>query len=288
MQRMTTAHFIGAISGPDYRLMRRAFERLAVDYETASGPDQEIGRRLLEHLSPVKFEPTTILDIGAGTGGCARRLGRSYRKAKILALDVVPAMLRESRRQEPRFLSRQRLICSDAHHLAIATGMVDLVYSNLTLPWCNDWDLVFAEMRRVLRPGGLLALSTLGPDTLRELRAHWGKIDQLEHVHGFTDMHDVGDALVRAGFADVVLDTELITLQYRSLDGLFNDLKRLGTGNLSPGRRRTLTGPGKIARLRKLYSAETNDLINATLEVTYAHAWAPTPKGSKIPIVDLG
>jgi len=285
---MVTGQIKGAIGGQDSRLVRQAFDRLALGYEAASGPDQEIGRRLLEHLVPVKIEPTLILDIGAGTGGCARRLVKSYRKAKVLALDVAPAMLRESRRQEPWFRSRQRFICSDAHQLAIAPNTIDLVYSNLTLPWCSDWDMVFSEMCRVLKPGGVLAFSTLGPDTLRELRSHWGEIDQLEHVHRFTDMHDVGDALIRAGFIDVVLDTEIITLQYRSLSGLFIDLKHLGTGNLAPERRRTLTGCGKMARLRQLYRPGADNLINATLEVTYAHAWAPSTRQTVLPAVDLG
>ena len=221
---MVTGQINGAVGGQDCRLVRKAFDRLSLGYEAASGPDQEIGRRLLDHLAPVSIEPTIVLDIGSGTGGCARRLGRSYRKANIVALDVAPAMLRESRRQEPWFRSRQRLVCSDAHHLAIATNTIDLVYSNLTLPWCSD----------------------------------------------------------------VVLDTEIITLQYRSLSGLFTDLKRLGTGNLAPNRRRTLTGCGKLARLRQLYRPGDDNLINATMEVTYAHAWSPPTRESVIPTVDLG
>ena len=272
----------------DTGLVRRVFERIAPDYQSADAPDQEIGRRLLEHLVPVRIEPSVILDIGTGTGGCARRLLKAYRKARIVALDVAPAMLRISRRQEPRFFSRQRFVCADTHQLGIATSRADLVYSNLTLPWCTDLDRVFREMRRVLKPGGLLALSTLGPDTLRELRACWRQIDDLEHVHGFIDMHDIGDALVRAGFVDVVMDTEIITLRYREIDGLLADLKQLGTGNLAAGRRRTLTGRARLARLRDLYRDTGDGAIDATLEVTYAHAWSAPQKGSTIPLVDLG
>ena len=287
-QRMSLQELKGGIGGADNRLVRRAFDRIAVGYEAANGPDQEIGRRLLEHLEPVRIEPSLIVDLGTGTGGCARRLLKTYRKARILAIDVAPAMLLESRWQEPRFRSRQRFVCTDAQNLGVATGAADLVYSNLTLPWCTDWDGVFTEIRRVLKPGGLLALSTLGPDTLRELRTYWGQIDQLEHVHVFTDMHDIGDALVRAGLVDVVMDTEIITLQYDKLDGLFTDLKHLGTGNLAPGRRKTLTGRKRLEQLRKLYRGGDDNRVNATLEVTYAHAWSPTQKGSSIPVVNLG
>ncbi len=278
---------IGEAAGLDHGLVRQAFERLAPGYEAASGPDREIGRRLLEHLEPVRIEPSLILDIGTGTGDCARRLQKTYRKARILAVDVSPAMLRAARQQESRFRSRQRFVCTDAQQLGIISGGADLVYSNLTLPWCADLDRTFAEIFRVLKPGGLMALSTLGPDTLRELRACWRQIDDLEHVHVFIDMHDIGDALVRAGFVDVVMDSEVITLQYREIDGLFADLKRLGTGNLAPGRRRTLTGRKKLTKLRELCRGAGDSSVNATLEVTYAHAWAPVKKGSAIPKVDL-
>ena len=271
----------------DKRLVRSAFERIALQYQAASGPDQEIGRRLLEHLEPVRIDPLVIIDIGTGTGGCARRLLKTYRKAHILAIDIAPTMLLASRRQEPRFRSRQRFVCADAESLGIGSARADLVYANLTLPWCSNCDAVFEEIRRVLKPGGLLALSTLGPDTLTELRTWWAKVDEFEHVHGFIDMHDIGDALVRAGFVDVVLDTELITLQYQRIDTLFADLKRLGTGNLAPGRRRSLTGSKRLEKLRQLYRNASGKLINATLEVTYAHAWSPAEKGSTIPRVDL-
>ena len=270
----------------DQRLVRQKFERLAPGYDAASGPDQEIGARLMEHLEPVRIEPALIVDIGAGTGSCARRLQKTYRKARILAVDVAPAMLRAARRQAPRFRSRQRFLCTDAQQLGITSGRADLVYSNLALLWCADLDRSFREVFRVLKPGGLLALSTLGPDTLRELRALWRQIDDLEHVHVFIDMHDIGDALVRAGFVDVVIDTELITLQYREPDGLFADLKRLGTGNLAPGRRKTLTGRGKVEKLRELFR-EARGPLSATLEVTYAHAWKPAAKGTAIPEVNL-
>jgi malonyl-CoA O-methyltransferase len=91
---------------------------------------------------------------------------------------------------------------------------VDLVFSNATLQWCNDLDRTFAELLRVLRPGGLLMFTTFGPDTLRELRAAWAVADGFTHVSPFLDMHDIGDALVRARFADPVMDAERLTLTY--------------------------------------------------------------------------
>ena len=283
MIRQTHTH---AKVGIDASGVRRAFERNAAVYASLNGPDQEIGQRLVEHLEPVRINPGVIIDIGTGAGGCARRLLKTYRKARVIAVDMTSAMLCESRRREPFFRSRQSYVCSDAHELGIRTDTADLIYSNLTLPWCADPDRVFAELGRVLKPGGLLALSTLGPDTLRELRTFWRQVDEHEHVHVFIDMHDVGDALVRAGFIDVVMDTEVITLQYQCIDALFADLKQLGAGNLSPGRRRTLSGRGKLTQLRTLYG-ETAP-INATMEVTYAHAWTPLQKGSKVPLVEFG
>ena len=272
----------------DRRLVRRAFEKLAAGYEASSGPDREIGERLLDHLAPVRIAPRLILDLGSGTGGCSRRLLDRYRKAAVVAVDIAAAMLRESRQREPRFWSRQRYACADAEKLGMAAERFDLVYSNLTLLWCNDIDQVFAELRRVLRPGGLLALSTLGPDTLMELRSAWAQVDDYQHVHAFIDMHDIGDALLRAGFVDVVMDTERLTFQYQTLDGLLEDLKTLGTGNLVSGRRKTLTGRSRLEAFRQIYKSSAKASgVSATCEVTYAHAWIPEARGVAVPLTKL-
>jgi len=139
----------------------------------------------------------------------AARCQRRYSKAQVIALDSSRKMLQEAARQQS-WLRPFGRVCADAELLPFADGSIDLIVSNLMLQWCNP-DAVFAEFRRVLAPHGLLSFSAFGPDTLRELRAAWKQVDSHSHVHQFIDMHDLGDALVRGGFAAPVLDVERFT-----------------------------------------------------------------------------
>ena len=155
-----------------------------------------------------------------------------------------------------------------------------MVFSNLTLQWCNDLDHVFGEIRRILKPGGLFMFSTLGPDTLKELRESWRKVDQYNHVNAFMDMHDIGDALMRTNLADPVMDVEEITLTYADVFKLMKDLKTLGAHNVTKGRPRGLTGKHRLQSMVAHYEAfRKNGLLPATYEVVYGHAWS----GNRLP-----
>ena len=159
------------------------------------------------------------------------------------------------------------LLCADATRLPLADASVDLVFSNLLLPWC-DPDALFAELRRVLAPRGLLTLTGLGPDTLKELRAAWAAVDGHVRVAEFIDMHDLGDALVRAGFAAPVLDVERYTLRYTDVRGLAADLKATGARNGAAGRLKGLTSPRKFAAMQSAYEAHRSEgRLPATCEV---------------------
>jgi malonyl-CoA O-methyltransferase len=151
------------------------------------------------------------------------------------------------------------------------------------LQWCNDPDRVLRECRRVLRPGGVLHLATLGPDTLTELRRAWQVADPTHvHVSRFLDMHDVGDALVRAGFAEPVLDVERYTLTYSDARDLMRDLKAIGAHNATAGRARGLTGKSTLARMLAAYETARRDgRLPATYEVVFAQAWVPERPASR-------
>jgi malonyl-CoA O-methyltransferase len=168
---------------------------------------------------------------------------------------------------------------AEPHALPLAAASCDLIFSNLALPWALDLDRVFAEFRRVLKPGGALLFSTLGPDTLRELRRSWVAADGYNHVNGFLDMHDVGDALLRARLAEPVMDVERLTLTYPDVDQLLRDLKALGAGNVTAGRARGLTGKGCWRAMRAAYEQyrRADGLLPATCEVVYGHGWGPLP-----------
>ncbi len=259
----------------DKEAARRAFDRAAVTYDAVAVLQKEMASRLLERLDYVRLEPRMVLDLGAGTGLAIDDLQRRYRRARVLALDFAYEMLRLARRRGS-LLRRPLCLCADAEALPLAEGSLDFIFSNATLQWCNDLDLSFGEMRRVLAPGGLLMFTTFGPDTLRQLREAWAQVDGHGHVSPFLDMHDVGDALVRAGFEGPVLDAEYLTLTYPNLEGLMEDLRGLGATNATRERARGLTGKGRWARMRAAYEIHRNEgRLPATYEVIYGHAWAP-------------
>lgn len=263
----------------DKRWIRAAFDRAAAGYEAAAVLQREVRQRLLERLELIRLQPETVLDAGAGTGEMSVELGRRYAGARILSLDIAPAMLKLARQKAPRFArwrGKRWFVCADAERLPLAERCVDMVVSNLMLQWCDDLDAVLAGFQRVLRPGGLLMFTTFGPDTLKELRASWSGVDDYSHVHAFIDMHDIGDALLRCGFSEPVMDREDITLTYEDATSLMRDLKTLGAHNLTGGRPRGLTGRRRLARVLEGYEAFRSDgRLPATYEVLYGHCWLP-------------
>lgn len=263
----------------DKRRVRRTFDRAAADYDRVAVLQREIGNRLLERLDYIRLQPNTIIDIGAGTGHLSKMLAQRYKKAAVIALDIAPNMLHAARRHAApfaRLLHRQSFVCADAEQIPLAARTTDMIFSNLTLQWCNNLDDVFAEFRRLLKPGGMILFSTFGPDTLKELRDSWSKADGAVHVNTFIDMHDVGDALLRSGFADPVMDVERFTLTYPDAGKVMTELKTLGAGNAAAGRTRTLTGKGRLRAMMEAYeSHRINGVLPATFEIVYGLAWAP-------------
>lgn len=258
----------------DRRQVREAFDRAARGYDAAAVLQHEVGARLRERLELTTVKPVRILDIGCGTGRATRELMRNYRDAQLVAADFAPAMLREVKR---RFWFRSpSLVCADVAALPFADAGFDLVFSNLMLQWCDDLDTCLRELRRVTSAHGLLLFSTLGPDTLKELRAAWAEVDGATHVNGFVDMHDIGDALIRAGFVEPVMDVEHITMTYEDVFALMHDLKRIGAHNVTAGRARNLTGRERLRKLSAAYEkARWNGRLPATYEIVYGTAWAP-------------
>ena len=273
------------IEFPDKRAVRRSFERAARNYDSAALVHREVGRRLLEHLDPIRIEPARIVDVGCGTGVSLEALGRRFPRAALAGVDLARSMLEQARGRIAWWRRMfggysPMLVCADAEHLPIAGAAASLVFSNLALQWCRP-EAFFAEAARILPSGGLLLFSTFGPDTLRELRIAFAASDAGVHVGAFVDMHDLGDALVKAGFADPVMEMETLTLEYSSVDALARDLKSVGAHNALPSRPRGLVGRARWKRMLERYEGlRRGGALPATYEVVYGHAWKGAPKRS--------
>ncbi len=195
-----------------------------------------------------------------------------------MGLDFAPAMLRQAGKYSS-LLRPIKLCCADISRLPLSDASIDLLFSNLAVQWCNDPAALFAGFRSALKPGGLLLFTTFGPDTLTELRQSWAATDGKAHVNDFLDMHDIGDALLHAGFSEPVMDAERIVMTYPSVQDLMRELKATGAHNVTRARRHSLTGPGRLKAMLNAYEAfKDGDRYPASYEVVYGVAWGP-PEG---------
>jgi malonyl-CoA O-methyltransferase len=252
--------------------VRAAFDRASLAYEAAAVLQSRVADELISRLEPFDFQPQVILDLGAGTGRAAAQLKRRYRRARVIALDLAPRMLEQAARHQHLFRRFER-ICADAARLPLQSAGADIIFSNLMLQWCDPLE-VFAEVRRVLKPQGFFAFTTFGPDTLQELRSAWAEADSYNHVNRFLDAHDVGDALMRAGLQEPVLDIDRTQLTYTDGMALMRDLKCIGARNATAGRPRSLLGRARLQRVLTAYESFRKDgRLPATYEIVYGAAW---------------
>jgi malonyl-CoA O-methyltransferase len=239
---------------------------------------------MAERLDYIRVSPQRILDLGCGTGRDLPAFAQRYPDAERIGIDFAAPLLAASQ-QYGGFLQRlfnskrsPRLACADAEALPLPRASVQMVWSNLMLNWLHEPMPALREMHRVLSVDGLLMFSTLGPDTLRELRGALPN-NGGERVHRFIDMHDLGDCLLNAGFAEPVMDMEVITLTYTDLDALLLELQQAGATNASIARPRGLTGKRDWQQARETYERlRKEERLPATFEIVYGHAWKTAPK----------
>ena len=273
----------------DARQVRRAFSRSAASYEAAAALQHAVEARLLESLDYLddpalqRAPPRRVLDLGCGTGRASRAMQARWPKAEVVSLDLALPMLREGRAAARPgswlanpFARRPLPVCADARALPLADASVDVLFSNLCLQWVEDLDAVLAGFRRVLKPHGLLLFSTFGPATLWELREAFAQADDVPHVSPFADIAGVGDALVRAGFHQPVLDREDERTHYPDLPALMRELRAIGATNALASRRHTLTGRTRFRVAAEAYEAQREAHgLPASWEILSAMAWAP-------------
>lgn len=273
---------------PRQRDVQRRFDRAADHFDGADVVHRISGDGLLERLQPMQLRAGRVLEVGSATGTLSRQLARHFRGSRVVSLDLSSNMLGKARRQHPWF-SRIREVQASAARLPFPDNSMDLVVANQLLPWLGPSPDALQEIARVLRPEGLFAFASLGPDSLLEVREAFADDD--EHVLRFADMHDVGDALVRAGLRDPVLDVDRLALSYRDTHALYRDLRYCG-GNTLAGRRRSLTGKARFARADGALKARFKDeQLGITLELVYGHAWGASVVGKggeyRVDVADL-
>lgn len=281
------------------RALKRQFNRAAATFAFGDALHREVAARMHERLGYIKLQPARTLDLGCATGAATAGLRALYPKTHIAGVDFAFEMARRAAQPEPwlaRLRGAQRhAVCADMAALPLAHSSIGLVWSNLALHWLDDPAPALREAHRVLELGGLLMFSTLGPDTLRELREAWSEADAATaaaagsavmpvpagwHVKRFIDLHDIGDLLVKTGFATPVMDMEKIVLTYSAVEPLVDDLRATGSTNAMQARPRGLTGRHARARMVSAYEAKRSaGRLSATFEVVYGHAWkAPSRK----------
>ncbi len=262
----------------DQQRVRKAFDKAADSYDEAAVLQKEVCKRLLEKLDVVRLSPDWILDAGTGTGEAVKPLQKKYKKAELVLFDLSESMLQKAVKQGA-LLRKPHQVCGNIESLPFANQSFDLLFSNLAMQWCNDLGAALTEFKRVLKPGALLQFATFGPDTLKELRASWGKVDEAVHVNSFVDMHDIGDGLLQAGFAEPVMESEIITVNYKEVDTLMQDLRDIGANVTANGHRQGLLTRNMLKQLRAAYEVYRQaDVLPATYEIVYGHAWVSDSK----------
>ena len=261
----------------NFQHMQRRFDRAASSFDRVDFVHRETCAGLMGRLSPMVLDVKRILDLGGATGSASRLLSKHFKRSRVIALDASHEMLRVAEKKQSWFSRVSTLQCN-AMAIPLREGCIDLAFSNLLLPWIDDLHGMFIEVGRVLRKGGLFLFSTLGPDSLSELREAWSSVDSDPHVNIFADMHDVGDGLARAGLRDPVLDTDFLNVSYRHTESLFRDLTLLGARNCLDGRSKTLTGKGHFRDMEdRLRSRFKDGILELRLELVYGHAWGGGP-----------
>ncbi len=239
---------------------------------------------LISRLDLLAIEPALIADVGAATGSAAGLLAKRYPRATVVAIEHNAALLGQRAWRRRGFsLRKPRVAPKNApmSALPLDNDSLDLAFCNLSLARFSEPDEVLREIRRALKPGGVFVFSTLGPGSLRELREAWHDTDAPERVATFTDMHDIGDALGRAGFAEPVLDVDSFQAQYRNSADVWRDLTFSGARNSLPQRAKGLTGKARFEAMTRRLTGN-DGMINISIEVVYGQCWgtSQTPRNT--------
>jgi malonyl-CoA O-methyltransferase len=261
----------------DTQRVRRNFSRAADSYAQAAVLQREVEQRCLEQLFALtEIQPQRVLDLGCGTGRSSGLIKKHWRRSEVIALDIALPMLQQVPKHT-RFWRPVRRVCANVSRLPFAEQTIDVVFSNLCLQWVSDLPGVLNEIRRVIKPAGVLLISTFGPETLSELRDAYLQNQYPPPLSDFAAIAQVGDALMQSGFKNPVLLRENFTLTYPSVRDIAKDLRAIGATDARHQRSRGLHGRAYWQKIESSYDAMRNSdgKLPSTWEVITAQAFAP-------------
>ena len=246
----------------------QSFSKAATAYDSVAQLQRDVGAALMSRLDGLAVDAETVLDLGSGTGYFQPLLGQRFPEAAYLGLDLAEGMVRYARGQHGE--AAQWLV-GDAEMLPLAAASVDLVFSSLALQWCQRPELLFAEFARVLRPGGYCVFTSLGPETLRELRAAWAAADQYQHVNSFLPVDELQQSCAGVPQLRLSLSVQQYQMRYGRVRDLLHELKTLGAHNVNSQRSSGLTGRRALQDMMQAYEDwRTQDgMLPASYEVIF-------------------
>ncbi len=247
----------------------RRLARAAPRFDSFAFVHEHTRQGLIDRLAPMTRRAEHVVDLGSATGAALPLLRKRFRGARVHGVDFSIDMLRQ---QPQRLFARRSLVCADAGALPFVDASIDVAFANQLLSFTDDVAGVCREIGRVLRDDGIFAFALLGPDSFSELAAAWGRTDETIHVARFPDMHNVGDALVRAGLRDPVLDVDRLRLTYDSPAALYRDLTAVGARNSLADRAPGLATPRRLAAFERALFGDGGPL-ELELELVYGHAF---------------
>jgi len=250
----------------DKQRVAASFSRAASSYDSVAQLQRDVGNAALNYLPDQA--PQRVIDLGSGTGYFSEQLQQRFPQAQLISLDLAEGMLRYAREHRP--LKQGHYLCGDAESLPLADSCTDLIFSSLAIQWCGDYPRLFAEIARVLKPGGYFLFATLGPQTLHELRQAWATVDGFVHVNSFTPASELQQAIPQT-LETALWQREEWLLRYAELKQLTDELKGIGAHNMNQGQQHALTGRQRILGFKAAYEAQraAEGYLPATYEVFY-------------------